>query len=662
MKSFKTNPHAFRALVAATAVAAASPALVRAAGADPRHEETQLETIEVTAAPLRGTAEELTRPAAVLAGEALDEARAATLGETVDGIPGIQSSNFGPGVGRPIIRGLDGARVAVLAGGLDTQDVSTVSQDHAPVIEPFLADQIEVLKGPSTLFYGSGAIGGIVNVVDGRIPEAPRDEVFSGRAEARYETVNTGHSEMFRIDGSGATFGLHADAVHRDLDDYDRPDGPQPNSFLETDTGALGGSWYGDWGFFGVSASRYENTYGNPGEPGDPAEGEASVFLDIEQDRIEAKGALLAPFGGLDSIRFAAARTDYEHIEFEGDEIGTQFLKDASEARLELAHAPWAGWSGAVGVQYNDSDFEAIGEEAFVPRTASRATGLFLVERRTWGTFQLDLGARVDDVSRDPDDGAERSFDPLSLSAGAIWRLHDDWHVVASLDHAERAPVEEELFSNGPHVATAAFEIGDPNLTEEAANQVELGVHYHSDSVQGQVSAYYNRFDDFIFLVDTGTIEDDLPVRQWTQADARFRGLEAEATFKLADSAEGRWELHLLADTVRATLSGGGNLPRIAPSRLGGQLRWSRDQWRASVGAMRYAEQDDVAEGETPTDGYTLVDAHVAYHWDAGGIGWELFVDGHNLTDQVRQVHTSFLKDVVVLPGRGASFGIRAFF
>lgn len=638
---------------------------------DPRHQEetANLDQIVVTASPLRGSAEELSEPVEVLGGEELDRTRAATLGETVGSLPGVQSSNFGPGVGRPIIRGLEGARVSVLSGGLGAQDVSAVSQDHALALEPFLADQIEVLKGPATLLYGSGAIGGVVNAVDGRIPEAAPASAFSGRAEVRYDNVSDGGTGMLRVDGGSEKFAVHADAVYRDQNDYETSDGVQPNSFIDTEAGAFGASLIQDWGFLGASVSRYDNSYGNPGEPGDAEEGEASVFLDMRQDRYESKLSIADPFAGIGQLRASLAHTDYEHTEFEGDEVGTQFEKQATEGRIELVHAQRGAWTGAWGLQLVDSVFEAVGAEAFVPRTKTKGAGVFAIERAQWDAFQVDLGARVDSVRSDPEatlspEVRKRSFSPLSLSAGAIWKLSPQWDLVANLDHAERAPAEEELFANGPHAATAAFEIGEPNLTEEAANQIEFGMHFHGERLQLKAQAYYNRFSDFIYLVDTGDFdEEDLPIRQWSQRDARFRGFEAEATLTLADNASGTWELHALGDSVRASFAdGGGNVPRIAPQRFGAALRWNIAQWRASLGAMRYAEQDDVAANESPTDGYTLVDAHVAYHIDSAGLAWELFVDASNLTDQDARVHTSFLKDVVQLPGRGVSAGVRVFF
>jgi iron complex outermembrane recepter protein len=627
-----------------------------ASGQDARHDEPKdLDRVVVNASPLRKTAEELSQPAEVLTGEGLDRTKAATLGETVERLPGVQASNFGAGVGRPIIRGLDGPRTAVLSGGLSSQDVSTISQDHATAIEPFLSDQIEVLKGPATLLYGSGAIGGVVNVVDGRIAERALDDALSGRAEVRYDSVNKGKTAMARIDAMGANgaLALHADGLYRDFDDYDTPDGEQTNSFVETRSGALGASYIGADGFIGVSLSRFDNRYGNPGEPGDPDAGEAGVSLDMLQDRFELKAGIDRDLWIFDGLRLGFANTDYEHTEFEGDEVGTVFDSQANEGRLELTHRPFGAWTGAIGLQVGERTFEAIGEEAFVPRTKTRSRGLFLVEQAQWGAFQLDLGARIDRVRTDAVDNPRRNFSPLSLSVGALWNVNDSWRVSLNLDRAERALAEEELYAN---------------LREERADQVEIGLHFHSDRFDAKASVYSTRFDGFIYLADTVTFttpepgEDPLPIRVWTQADADFTGIEAEFIAKLIDNEAGKLDLRLFGDHVRGELDNGENLPRIVPSRFGASAAWESDAWRASLGAVRVMRQDDVAPGETETPGYTLVDTHFAYHWDTDAYGWEVFIDGRNLTDRNARVHTSYLKDSVVLPGRNFSLGLRIFF
>ncbi len=683
-----------------------------------QHDPKDLDAVEVKATPLAGTAEDLIRPVEVLTGEKLDEAKANSLGETVNKLPGVQSSYFGPGVGRPIVRGFDGARVQVLSDGLGSGDVSTVSVDHAVSIEPFLADQIEVLKGPATLLYGSGAIGGAVNVVDGRIPEAVTDEPLQGRAELRGNTVNDEKSGMFRMDGTAASgnFVFHVDGLHRETGDYDIPGfaesaehmaeegetpdpaekGVLPNSFVRTDSGALGASWIGERGFLGLGASLFDTRYGVPGHAheggGDGAgEEEGPVSISMEQHRYELRGGI-DDLGMFKSLRAKFARTEYTHTEFEGDEVGTVFENTSNEGRLELVHQPLLGWNGAIGLQGGERDFEAIGDEAFVPPSRSHDAGLFWIGDRTFGPVKIELGARYDHNGVDVDEtraiGPDRDFDTTSLSAALKWDVSEALHFSFGLDRAQRAPTAEELYSNGLHVATASVELGSPDLDVETANRAELGLHWHGGPFNASASIYHVRYDDFIYLADTGVEDDGNPLRVWTQDNARFNGAEVEFGWNVADNASGTWDLRVFGDYVRGELSGegtrdatviapnagggtaydvafplGGNLPRIAPARLGGEVRWELGQWRASLGAVRYARQDDVADFESETPGYTLVDAHVAWHADtAGGNGWEVFLDGSNLLDEEARAHTSFLKDVAPLPGRGVAFGVRMFF
>ena len=624
---------------------------------------TRLNQIVVKAVPLGQRADQLVTPVSVLEGAALDDARAASIGQTIANVPGVSTSAYGQGVGRPVIRGLDGPRVAILADGVGTADASAISQDHAVTVEPFLADQVEILKGPSTLLYGPGAIGGVVNVVDGRIPQKSPEQGFAGRAQLQYEDVSNGGSGMFRIDTGNDRFVLHADGLKRDLGDYAIPGRTLPNSYVRGDSGALGGSLLGDWGYLGVSVSRFLNNYGNPAEPGNPDEGEDPVHIDMAQTRYELKGALEAPLAGVEKLELSAARTDYQHTEFEGEDPATRFTNRSSEGRLLLTHAPLGGWRGAVGMQASRRDFAALGEESFVPPTRTRALGLFATEQREWGRLKLELGARGDREESTPEAGEPRTFHPYSLSAGLAWRFDEAWHLTANLDRAQRAPAEEELYAYGPHEASATFEIGDPNLRKETANQFEIGLHHHGEWVDAKIAIYANRYDDFIYLADTGEVEDDLPVRLWSQQDAKFRGGEVEATFHLARNDSGHYDLKLWADRVRATLDGGGNLPRIPAARLGTELSWRNDAWRASLGATRYFAQDDTAAHETPTPGFTLVNARLAWNFANGErSGWEAFLGGENLTNQTARLSTSLVKDQVPLPGRNISLGMRGWF
>lgn len=625
-----------------------------------QHAET-LEPVIVTALPNRQTSDQIVTPVSVLAGTELDAARAGTIGQTVAGIPGVQTSAFGNGVGRPVIRGLDGSRVAVLSNGLGAADVSNVSQDHAVTVEPFLADQIEILKGPSTLLYGSGAIGGVVNAVDGRIPEHAPANGFSGRTQIGYDSVSAGRTGMFRIDAGGDGYALHFDGLDRDDGNYDIPGGTLANSFVRTRTGAVGGSVLGDWGFLGLSVSRYLNDYGNPAEPGDVEE--PAVHIGMQQTRYDLKGALEQPLAWLDRVEANLGHSNYQHTEFAGNEAATTFTNDANEGRILLTHVPLGGWRGAFGVQWFDRKFAAVGDETFVPPTSSKGIGVFVTEQNAWGPLTLELGARSDRQSSEPEGGAKRDFDPYSLSGGLSWHFDEAWHMTVNLDRAQRAPAEEELFANGPHEASATFEIGDPLLDAETANQSEIALHYHGARIEAKLAAYVNRYDRFIYLADTGMFEDDLPVRNWSQDDAKFRGAEAEATMHLAMNATGHYDLRVWGDTVRATLDDGGNLPRIPSARVGSQFSWHNDDWRASLGATRYFKHDDVAAFETDTDGFTLVNARLAWSfYNSDRSTWEAFVNADNLTDQTTRLSTSLIRDFAPLPGRNVSIGLRGMF
>lgn len=636
------------------------------------HKARNLEGVTVNAVPMGQQADQIVAPVAILSGSALDDARQGTLGETVAGIPGVQTTGLGKAVGRPVIRGMDGPRVAVLENGMGAQDVSNISQDHATSVEPFLADQIEVLKGPATLLYGSGAIGGVVNVVDGRIPSKAPANGFAGRTEARYDSGTAGKTALFRADAGHDQFAIHVDGMRRDDGSYDIPGGTQANSQVKTTSGAFGASLIGHGGYLGVSASRYMDKYGSPAEPGEDDHDHADddhdhhepVTIKLAQTRYDLKGGFFDPLPGIARADISFGHNRYQHVEYEGSEIGTTFRNTANEGRLLLQHVPTAGWEGAFGVQFVRRHFSAVGDETFVPATATRAWGLFLTEQRQFGAVKLELGARTDRQTTTPDNQPRRSFSPLSASAGASWQFADAWHLSLNLDRAQRAPAEEELFAHGPHHASDTFELGNASLREETANQAELGLHFHGDRIEGKVAVYGNRYKDFIYLADTGLEEDGMPVRQWSQHDARFHGAEAEATFHLSRGEQGAWDLRAYGDTVRAKLTdGAGNLPRIPAGRLGAQLSWSLGDLRANAGAVRYFAQNRTAAYETRTDGYTLVNAHAAWIFaEDERSQWEAFLDGTNLTNRKARLATSLFKDQVLMPGRSVSVGVRAYF
>ena len=397
----------------------------------------------------------------------------------------------------------------------------------------------------------------------------------------------------------------------------------------------------------------------------------------MRQTRIDAKAGLSGPFAGHDALRLRLGHSNYTHTEMEGDAVGTVFDSDGYEGRVELVHLPVAGWRGTYGVQVSRRDFTAVGAEAFVPPSVSDDIGVFLLERRHWDRFNLQLGGRFDRVEVEPEAALPaRQFNAFSASLAGEWRFAEHWHLSLGIDRAQRAPTAEELYSDGLHVATSSYEIGDSALEKETANQIELGLHYHSDWLELKLAAWRNRFDRFTYLrykddghghADSPRGYDDegepvVPLLHWHQHDATFRGAEMEAKITLAELDSGRYQLRLMADRVRGDLNHGGHLPRIAPDRFGAGLDWSRGAWRAGVSALRHRSQDRVADQETPTSGYTVFDADLAYSFAWNEREIELFVQGRNLGDEEIRVHTSFVKDLAPQPGRSMAAGIRAWF
>jgi iron complex outermembrane receptor protein len=681
----------------------------------------EIEEIIVRAHPL--SAEGLAQPISVLTGAALRRVLSPSLAETLRDVPGVHSSNFGQAVGRPVIRGLGGPRVKVMEDRIDSLDVSVSSPDHMTMIEPFTAKSIEVLKGPSTLLYGSGAIGGVVDVHTGRIPHEVPDSL-SGSLELRGADNADQQTAAGRIDGGAGNFAFHADGFYRSADEYEIPGfaesaafraleeaegghgdedhddehgeehgdehgdeeafGVLPNSQLEAQGGAIGGSYVGDRGFFGISISSYDAEYGLPGhshghEEDEEAHGdedhdeeghdegaeEGGSILDLSQTRFDIEAGLETPFAGIKAMNFRLGYNDYEHVEFEGSgEEGTVFATKAFESRLEFTHDEFFGFEGATGVQLSNREFSAVGEEAFVQPVDTQTLGLFYVGQRSFGSLGLEAGVRYEHVEQDPTVGRARDFDLGSASLGLIQPLSDGWTLSGQLDYSSRAPVAEELFSDGPHLATQTFEIGDPNLNEETAANLSAMLRYDLGSLNYSLSAYITKFSDFIYEANTGLEMDELPVLQYTQADATFSGFEADASWQAMTWQSGGLSLNAGFDMVTARLDSGENrnLPRIPPQRLrlGAVMDWNG--WLGEVSWRRVYDQNDIGFGEIRTEGFDDLRLHLNYTMDLGVSSVELSLSGRNLTDDEQRYHTTFIKDLAPQPGRTIEAGVRVHF
>jgi len=644
-----------------------------------------VEEVVVTATPGNQSTNDLAQSVTVLSGEALDRARATNLGETLEGQLGVSASYFGTGSSRPIIRGLAGARVRTMEDGIESMDVSTVSVDHAVSIDPLVARQVEIFRGPTTLLYGSGAVGGVVNTVTNRIPERAPEDGFDAALEARGDTAADERTIAFALDGGGDAFAWHFDAADRDTDDYEIPgfaeheqqEGPIPglleNSDLELASYSLGGSWLGEGSFFGLAVSGFDTQYGVPGHahgheeepiPPEPEPGHAeAVRIDLEQTRVDLKGGWTGLGGGIESINLRFGVNDYEHVELEGQELGTRFENDAWEGRLELLHAPLGRWSGAFGVQLSEREFSAVGAEAFVPPVDTTAYGVFLMERLQTDIWDFSLGARYEAEEHDPIGAARVDDTALSFSAAAIRNLGDGYSLALNFASAERMPVAEELFANGPHLASGAFEVGDPGLGSETSQHLDVGIRKTGGSLGWSITVFVTDYADFIFLRETGNILDELPELAFAQQDARFHGLEAELLAPVAEIGPGELDLTVFADFVEGELDNGDKVPRIPPLRYGARLEYHTSRLVVGLQATEYDDQRDTAPFEEPTAGYTLVGADFDWALRADGDrNLSVFVRGSNLLDEDARRHTSLVKEIAPLPGRNYAVGLRARF
>jgi iron complex outermembrane receptor protein len=653
------------------------------------------EEIIVTGTPGPASPDDLAQSVTVLSGETLERVRAANLGETLAGELGVSASYFGAGSSRPIIRGLAGPRVRMLEDGIDSLDVSTVSVDHAVTIDPLAAEQIEIFRGPTTLLYGSGAVGGVINTVTRRIPETSPEDGLDGAVELRGDTVADDRALSFSLDGGGDAIAWHVDALTRDTGDYEIPGyaeleedheeeeeeereheevyGILENSDVEIDSLAAGIGWHGDSGFFGLSVSNFDTNYGLTGhhehheEEGEAEEEEEpAVRIDMQQTRYDLKGGWIGLGGPIATINLRLGVNDYEHVELEGAEVGTRFDNDAWEGRIEFLHTPIGAWQGAFGLQLTEREFSAIGEEAFVPPTETTNYGLFLIEQREFDAWELSLGARVETQEHRPEGGLPRVDQrAASASVAAIRQLGGGYSLAFNLANAERLPGAEELYSNGPHLATGNIEIGDASLGSETSRHLDIGLRKTEGDLTWAVTAFTTDYADFIFLQDTGVVDVDeaLPVFRFMQANAEFHGLEAELFAPIANPGNGELDIRLFGDFVRARLDSGDDLPRIPPRSLGMRLQYHDARFLAGIEVTQFADQDDIAPYETPTPGYTMLNADLELSLGGSGAAeYSLFFRATNLRDEDARRHTSFLKNSTPLPGRNYSVGFRTSF
>ena len=655
-------------------------------------EEIPMDEMVITA-PLERPLFQQAQSASVLSGQNLTLALEPSLGQTLARMPGVSSSYFGPAASRPIIRGLDGDRVRILQNGLNTIDASATSVDHAVSFDTSNLKSVEVVRGPATLLYGSNAIGGVVNSIDGRIVDEKIDGTIRGALNGRYSSVDNGYLSSVMVEGGYKGLAFHVESFTRAAEDFRIPGNARttaeqttnplppgetetskimPNSNLRSEGVTSGLSYIWDKGFVGFAWTEFHTNYGSPAEQ--------NVVIDMHQQRLDVRGAFYKPLPRIKEINYKIATSRYQHTEYDGGMPGTLFKNNGYDARIEVKHEKIAGMEGVVGYQSDRSEFSASGDEAFLPSTITQADAVFLYEDISRGPLSFQFGGRYDHISVESLDsaafgpGLARRFDNLSSSVGVVFTPNDEYAIAFTINRAERAPTYQELFANGTHAATGAFEIGNPNFQQEKSLGFDLNVRKRIGWVTGSVGGYYNRYSNFIGQFPTGIVHvvggENYNELIYQATNAEFIGSELEATFHLlhpitADPSEHQNNLHwqIRADVVRARDTRTGlSLPRIPPFHLTNTLSFEHGAFGARLEGIYAAPQSQLAMNEARTSSYFLVNLTLTYRILQGPTTLDVYVKGMNLTNEDAREHTSVLKDRVPLPGRGLVAGLKLTF
>ena len=632
------------------------------------------------------------------------------IGDSLTRQAGVSATSFAPGASRPVLRGFQGERIRVLNDGIGAIDVSNTSADHGVTIDPLTVERVEILRGPAVLLFGSQAIGGAVNVFDRRIPRGVPDDHVHIDAIAGYGSAADDRSAGASLDVAlTPKLVAHFDASWRktndvrsggftlapllqrevlelaaeelaegelaeaaELRELATERGRVRNTASRTWTASGGLAFIDEGGQLGIALSHYNSNYGVPTRPGldhhhDEAhggdavslsagggkEGEEAVTIGLKQWRVDVRGEVELGDGFFEKLRIRGGFADYEHIEFEGAEIGTLFTNQGIEARAELTQADRGGWRGASGVQYFSRDFTAIGAEAFVPPNLTEQLALFTLQEWTLGALGIEGAARYEATSVKAQLlGIERRFGAFSGALGVSYNFTERSKFTASLSRAVRAPSAEELFSDGPHIATQAFELGDPTFAKEKSWGAEASLKLGGDAFSVALTGYANWFDGFIFADDTGLEADDLPLFVYRQRDARVWGFEAEARARLAQFGGFKLNADAVADMTRAKIKGGDFVPRIPPLRVLGGLELQGDRVDLRGEVEWTDDQTRIAAFETPTSGFTLVNLSAAWRPLANKDVLTLALSANNIFDVNARRHASYTKDFVPLAGR----------
>lgn len=672
--------------------------------ADDLKQTTKLETIQLQAHPLVQTAADFAVADHVIEHKQLAE-RATTIGDALADELGVYSNQYGTGASRPVIRGQDGPRVKVLQHASETADVSTLSPDHAVTVDPILAKQVEVIRGPSTLLYSAGTVGGLVNVTDQKIPTQMPENGVEGQVGVRY---NSGNDEKLASVGVtaalGDQFALRVEGVKNKSNDYITPnfyhehDGEMEkerrvgNTFAEGQTVNVGGSWIHDRGFVGLSYSNRQDQYGLPGhsheyhgceihgdhfhcpKPNEDDHEHGGPWVDLKSERYDVRTELDQPFNGFEKLRAHASFTDYEHDELEENSVISNFKSKGYDARLELVHVPVAGWEGVIGTQFSQqniylsapdphaheeqghnhdhSEHEGHNHDVLMADTKTQKYSLFGLEHKQIGDVHLELGARIDHQTIDVA-SSQKNYNGtgLSASAAANWEFAPNYKLSVVGSHQQRLPLAQELYADGFHFATNTYELGNDELDKESSNNLELGLHYEGDKLDYHVHVYHNWFDDYIYGA-TIAQKGNLRGVQYTQDKAKFYGTEVQVGYHLNDA----YKLSVFGDYVRGKIDNE-NAPRIPAGRLGTKVEADfTDGWSGLAEYYHVFKQDNFTSYETETQGYNMVNVGLSYAGQMNNRNdYRVYLKANNLLDDQVYSHTSFLSNI---PQMGRNFTV----
>jgi iron complex outermembrane receptor protein len=662
--------------------------------AEDQPEVQKLATIQIKAHPLERNAADFAVSDQVIEQKDLTE-KSATLGEALSGEVGVHSNQFGAGSSRPVIRGQEGARVKVLQNASENIDVSTLSPDHAVTVDPLLAKKIEIIQGPSTLLYGAGTVGGLVNVTDSKIPTQMPENNYEGNVGLRY---NSGSDEKLAsagvIVGLGDQVALRVEGLKRDANDYIAPDyvheGEKErrvdNTFAQGQTVNLGLSWIYDRGFTGISYSNRQDQYGLPGHSHeyeschlhglslhcgdhDPDDGhdhdheehahDAGPWIDLKSERYDFRTELDDPFAGFKKIRAQASYTDYQHDEIEEETIATRFKNKGYDGRLELLHNPIGAWEGVIGAQYGQQKLALTGEEVFLAPNTTQKWSVFGLEHAQFNDVHVELAARAEQQQIEIEDSSKKDFDgsAFSVSGAANWAFAPNYKLSLVASHQQRLPLAQELYANGGHFATNTYELGNDQLSKEKSNNLELGFHYEHDQFDYHIHVYQNWFDDYIYAQTLDRYK-DFRLVQYTQDQAKFYGAEAEASYQISPI----YKIGVFGDYVRGKIDND-NAPRVPAGRLGTKVNADfGDGFSGSAEYSHVFQQDKIAAYETDTQSYHLLNLGVAYEGQYGRAGdYRIFLNANNLLDDHIYQHASFLSTIPQV-GRNFTVGVNLSF